>query len=79
MAANGLDAVLVYADREHHANTTYLVGFDPRFEEAVVVVPQSGIPTAITGMECQSLIPGAGYRGLKAGLCQAPTTKAMRW
>jgi hypothetical protein len=35
--ARGLDALVVYADREHSANIAYLTGFEPRFEEAVLV------------------------------------------
>ncbi len=31
------DAVIVYADREHFANLTYLTGYDPRFEEALLI------------------------------------------
>ena len=34
----GLDALVVYADREHFANLAYLVGYDPCFEEALLVV-----------------------------------------
>ena len=34
--------VLVYGDREHSANITYLTGFDPRFEEAALVVDIDG-------------------------------------
>ena len=34
-AGAGLDALVVYADREHFANMSYLTGFDPRFEEAI--------------------------------------------
>ena len=36
--ARGFDRVVVYADREHSANLSYLTGFDPRFEEALLVV-----------------------------------------
>ena len=36
--SRGLDVVVVYADREHSANLSYLSGFDPRFEEALFVV-----------------------------------------
>ncbi|MEZ4667318.1 MAG: hypothetical protein R3E39_05280 [Anaerolineae bacterium] len=32
-----LSAVIVYADREHFANMAYLTGYDPRFEEAIVI------------------------------------------
>ena len=28
---------MVYADREHSANLSYLTGFDPRFEETLLV------------------------------------------
>lgn len=34
--------VLVYGDREHSANITYLTGFDPRFEEAALVIDIDG-------------------------------------
>jgi Xaa-Pro aminopeptidase len=37
--AAGFDAMLVYGDREHFANLTYLTGFDPRFEEALLAIP----------------------------------------
>jgi hypothetical protein len=30
--------IVVYGDREHFANLAYLTGFDPRFEEAVLVL-----------------------------------------
>lgn len=36
--ANGLSYAVVYGDREHSANLQYLTGYDPRFEEAVLVV-----------------------------------------
>lgn len=32
------DAVVVYGDREHCGNLAFLCGFDPRFEEALLVV-----------------------------------------
>ena len=51
MESEGLDAVIVYADREHAANFAYLAGFGPRFEEALLIVPPSGIPTAVLGNE----------------------------
>ena len=36
--ARGYAALVVYGDREHAANIHWLTGFDPRFEEAVLVV-----------------------------------------
>ena len=35
MAEQRLDALVVYADREHFANLLWLTNYDPRFEEAV--------------------------------------------
>ena len=32
------DRVVVYGDREHYANLAFFCGFDPRFEEALLVV-----------------------------------------
>ena len=37
-------ACIVYADREHSANLAWLTGFDPRFEEALLVVGPDGDP-----------------------------------
>jgi Metallopeptidase family M24 len=37
-AAVGTEWVVVYGDREHFANLAYLCGFDPRFEEALLVL-----------------------------------------
>ena len=51
--ARGLDAVIVYGDREHMANLAYLTGFEPRFEEAVLVVGPNRDPVLITGPENQ--------------------------
>jgi hypothetical protein len=59
MAANGLGHVVVYADREHSANMAYLTGFDPRFEEAVLVVAAAGDPLALVGNECVGMAEAA--------------------
>lgn len=37
-AARGYEALVIYGDREHFANIHWLTGFDPRFEEAVLVI-----------------------------------------
>lgn len=49
----GLTAAIVYADREHFANLSYLTGFDPRFEEALMVVAAGRDPVILTGPENQ--------------------------
>jgi hypothetical protein len=51
IAAKGLDAAVVYADREHSANISWLTGFDPRFEEALLVAARGQDPVIITGPE----------------------------
>ena len=48
----GYDRLVVYADREHSANLAYLTGFDPRFEEAILVVGPAGEPAILVGNEC---------------------------
>ena len=52
MAARDYDVMVIWADREHSANLAYLSGFDPRFEEAVMIVSASGDPTLLAGNEC---------------------------
>jgi hypothetical protein len=47
----GLDALVIYADREHSANLAWLTGFDPRFEEALLILAQGEIPTLLAGPE----------------------------
>lgn len=50
--ARGYERLVVYADREHSTNLAYLTGFDPRFEEAVLVVGPTGEPAILVGNEC---------------------------
>jgi len=49
--AAGYDAAVIYADREHCANLAYLTGFDPRFEEALLVIVPGRTPTLFAGPE----------------------------
>jgi hypothetical protein len=62
--ACGYDRVVVYADREHSANASYLTGFDPRFEEALLVIGPEGDPAVLVGNECWG-IAGAAPLGLR--------------
>ena len=57
----GYDSLVVYADREHSANLSYLTGFDPRFEEAVLIlaVASDEEPLILVGNECQGLATAA--------------------
>ena len=49
--AAGLDALVVYGDREHAANVTYVTGYDPRFEETLFVALPGRRPTLLLGNE----------------------------
>ncbi len=51
--AAGLDAAVVYADREHFANLAFLTGFDPRFEEALMIFVPGREPVLLAGPENQ--------------------------
>ncbi|WP_444641773.1 M24 family metallopeptidase [Caproiciproducens sp. R1] len=55
MQENSLDAVVIYSDREHFSNFNYIVGFDPRFEEGVLVVHKDKSAFVLLGNECFSL------------------------
>jgi hypothetical protein len=46
-----LDVLVVYGDREHFANLRYLCGFDPRFEEAALVVGRNRPLSLVVGNE----------------------------
>lgn len=50
-AGQDYDVIVVYGDREHAANIHWLTGFDPRFEEAVLVVTP-GDALLLAGNEC---------------------------
>ena len=52
----GLTHLVVYGDREHFANLTYLTGFDPRFEEALLIVARTDKPLLIVGNECEGYL-----------------------
>ena len=52
MAGRGYERLIVFADREHSASIAFLTGFDPRFEEAILVIGQDGDPAILVGNEC---------------------------
>jgi hypothetical protein len=55
----GYDVAIVYGDREHFANLAYLTGYDPRFEEAMLVVDLSAgsKPLLVVGNEGYGYVP----------------------
>jgi hypothetical protein len=64
------DWIAVYADREHLANIAFLSGFEPRFEEAILLLNQTR-RIIITGNESVSYIPRAGLRNIEVLLSQS--------
>ncbi len=58
-AEHGYERILVYADREHSANLSYLTGFDPRFEEALLIVGGGAEPLILVGNECVGMAHAA--------------------
>src|SRR3954453_10469471 len=68
--AAGADWLIVYGDREHFANLAYLTGFDPRFEEAILLLGAGDRRVLLVGNE------GLDYAGLlslpmEVVLCQS--------
>lgn len=51
MKDKGFDAVVLYADLEHGSNFEYIVGFLPRFEEALLIVHEDGNAYLVLGNE----------------------------
>ncbi len=58
-AERGYDLLVVYADREHAASMAWLTGFDPRFEEAILIVGPATEPALLTGNECMGTAAAA--------------------
>jgi len=59
--AAGIDAFAVYGDREHAANVAFLSGYDPRFEETLLVILPGRTPSLLIGNE------GWGYAEIVGG------------
>ena len=68
--AEKLDMLVVYADREHCANLAYLTGFDPRFEEALLLLSCEGRRKLLVGNECLGYLPDTQALGLEVELFQ---------
>ncbi len=67
----GVDVLVIWGDREHSSNLSYLSGFDPRFEEALMVIATSGTraPRLLVGNECLGFAPDAAI-GIEVELWQ---------
>jgi hypothetical protein len=64
----GYDSFVVYGDREHYANIAWLTGYDPRFEETLLILDltKEVKPILVVGNE------GLGYTGI------SPIEKRLR-
>ncbi|TCR85845.1 M24 family metallopeptidase [Rhizobium sp. BK376] len=65
LKASGTDWLVVYADREHFGNIIFLSGFEPRFEEALLLLGPNGKRIIITGNESVSYTVLAGLPGIE--------------
>ena len=70
MEQRSIEVLLVYGDREHFANLEYLTGFDPRFEEALLLLDRDGRRKLLVGNECMGYLPNEKL-GLEVELFQA--------
>jgi len=64
----GYNSFVVYGDREHYANVAWLTGYDPRFEETLLIIDlkSDAKPLLVVGNE------GKGYTGI------SPIEKKLR-
>ncbi|MDP3525248.1 MAG: M24 family metallopeptidase [Hoeflea sp.] len=56
MERTGIETLVVYADREHFGTMVWLTGFDPRFEEALLVIRHDRPPLFVVGNECEGYL-----------------------
>ncbi len=67
---SGCDWLVVYADREHNANIAFLSGYDPRFEEALLLLGPRNRRILVVGNEGLGYAPEASLPGLETVLAQ---------
>lgn len=68
LAEERLTHLVVYGDREHFANLLWAAGLDPRFEEALLVLPSQGPALLVVGNECAGYAPASP--AVRAGLVE---------
>ena len=69
MQEKNLDTLLIYADREHGSNYAYLTGFEPRFEESVLILHLDGTCYLMLGNENMKM---CAYSYIKAKAVHVP-------
>lgn len=70
-AAAASDWVAVYGDREHAANLIFCCGFDPRFEEALLLLGPGERRVLLAGNEGLDYVPAVVTMAVEATLCQS--------
>jgi len=70
MEKENLDCLVFYADREHYSNFRHYTGFDPRFEEGILVIHREGQNYILLGNECLNLYKESRIP-VEPVLCQA--------
>ncbi|UVK43815.1 Xaa-Pro aminopeptidase [Mesorhizobium sp. AR07] len=73
----GCDWLAVYADREHFGNIAFLTGFEPRFEEAFLLLGPNNKRVLLTGNESESYAPLARLPGVTVLLSQTLSLMAQ--
>jgi len=58
MTEKGIDALVIYGDKEHFGNIKFCSGFDPRFEEALLLITFENGPMLLVGDEGVSYCKG---------------------
>jgi Xaa-Pro aminopeptidase len=76
-ATAGKTWLFVYADREHSANILFLSGFDPRFEEAVLLLGPNSQRIVVAGNESESFTAISPLPNLQTLLCQSLSLMAQ--
>ena len=69
-ARAGADWFVVYGDREHSANIAFLSGYDPRFEEALLLLGPRERRVLVVGNEGMGYAQTAALPGLEIVLAQ---------
>lgn len=70
MLETGVDAIAIYADREHAANFSYITGFGPRFEEGLLILTPTGTPKVLLGTENLNMV---GYAAIELEAIHFPS------
>jgi hypothetical protein len=70
-ASANCDWLVVYADREHFGNIAWLTAFEPRFEEALLLLGKGGRAIIVTGNENQDYAALSPLPGVAIVLAQS--------